>query len=90
MASWYHSPETIRVSPHLAWTNRTPTENGALLTDIGPANPEDGFLVGSRERQQLFEAGQYRPTTGLLIWPRQELLAWAAANPELGAEEENG
>jgi len=90
MASWYHSSETIRVSPHLAWTNRTPLDHGAVLTDIGQASPEDGFLVGNEERRRLFESGRYRPTTGLVIWPRRNLLAWAAAHPEFAAEGGNG
>lgn len=85
-ASWYHSTETIRVSAHLAWTNRTPLAHGAVVTDIGPASPDDGFLVGSAERRRLFEAGVYRPTVGLLIWPRRDLLAWADAHPEYGDE----
>jgi hypothetical protein len=90
MASWFLSPETIRVSPHLSWTTRTPVENGALLTEIGPAAAGDGFLVGSRDRQRLFDAGEYRPTTGLILWPRRALLAWARAHPEFGAEEGTG
>jgi hypothetical protein len=84
IASWFHSPDTFRVSPHLAWTNRTPTEHGAVLTTIGPARPDDGFLVGSRERHRLFHQGTFRPATALLIWPRDALLSWAAAHPEQG------
>ncbi len=86
MTAWFHSPETIRVSPHLAWTNRTPLANGAILTDLGPAGPDDGFLTGSPERRRLYEAGLYRPTVGVIIWPRPALLAWAAAHPEFGVE----
>jgi len=90
MAAWFHSPETIRVSPHLAWTNRTPLAHGAILTDLGPAAPSDGFLTGSPNRQRLFETGAYRPTVGLVIWPRQALLAWAATHPEFGVEADTG
>ncbi len=90
MTAWFHSPETIRVSPHLAWTNRTPLAHGAILTDIGPAAPGDGFLMGSPDRQRLYDAGLYRPTVGVIIWPRPALLAWAAAHPEFGVEADNG
>ena len=90
MTAWFHSPETIRVSPHLAWTNRTPLAHGAVLTDLGPAGPRDGFLTGSPDRQRLYDAGQYRPTIGVIIWPRPALLAWAAAHPEFGVEADNG
>jgi hypothetical protein len=88
MAAWYHSRETIRVSPHLEWTNATPVQHGAVLTDIGPASTESGFLEGSDERRRLYECGAYRPTLGLVIWPRRDLLAWAEAHPELGVESE--
>ena len=90
MAAWYHSPETIRVSPHLAWTNATPLAHGAVLTEIGPAASDSGFLEGSDERRRLFECGAYRPTLGLVIWPRRDLLAWAGAHPEYGADAETG
>jgi hypothetical protein len=90
MEAWFHSPETIRVSPHLAWTNRTPLANGATLTNLGPAPPYAGFLEGSPDRQRLYESGDYRPTIGLIIWPRQPLLAWAAAHPEFGVEADTG
>jgi hypothetical protein len=86
MEAWFHSPETIRASPHLAWTNRTPLAHGATLTDLGPAAPGDGFLTGSPDRRRLFETGVYQPRVGLIIWPRRALLAWAAAHPEFGAE----
>jgi hypothetical protein len=88
MAAWYHSRETIRVSPHLGWTNDTPLRHGAFVTDIGPASTESGFLEGSDGRRRLYECGAYRPTLGLVIWPRRDLLAWAAAHPEYGAESE--
>jgi hypothetical protein len=90
LEAWFHSPETIRVSPHLAWTNRTPLAHGATLTDLGPAPPQSGFLTGSPDRQRLYEAGDYRPTIGLVIWPRPALLAWAAAHPEFGVEGDTG
>ncbi len=90
MEAWFHSPETIRISSHLAWTNRTPLAHGATLTDLGPATPADGFLTGSVERRRLFDAGLYRPTIGLIIWPRRALLAWAAGHPEFGVEADTG
>jgi hypothetical protein len=82
-ASWFHSSETHRVSPHLAWTTKTPCENGALITTIGLAGPKAGFSEGSRERQELYEQGKYAPKLGLIIWPRKHVLTWAARHPEL-------
>jgi hypothetical protein len=83
-ASWFHSPEIARVSPHLAWTNKVPLENGALVSTIGPADPSSGFLTGSQERRMLYESGEFKPTVGLVIWPRKRIIAWAASHPAIG------
>jgi hypothetical protein len=84
-ASWFYSPDTFRASPHLAWLNRTPSENGALITTIGPASPDSGVFERSAERKKLYDEGKFHPTTGLLIWPRRQLIAWAERYGEPGA-----
>lgn len=81
--SWLHSEPTLRASPHLSWVNRIFIENGAFITHIGPARVNDGFLTGSKERQKLYEAGEYKPLTGLVLWPRANILTWADSHPEL-------
>jgi hypothetical protein len=81
-SAWFYSPETARVSPHLAWTCKTPAEHGALVTTVGPADPSSGFLEGSRERRELFERGEYKPRLGLVAWPRRGLIEWANTHPE--------
>jgi hypothetical protein len=83
-SSWLHSPDTMAVSPHLTGLNRVFLEYGALVTTMGPADPESGVFVRSPERKRLFEQGLFKPTTGLVIWPRAQVLAWAAAHPEFG------
>jgi hypothetical protein len=83
-SSWLNSPDTFAVSPHLSWMNRTFVENGALAVTMGPADPNSGVLARSPERKRAFEAGTFRPTLGLVIWPRDAMLAWAASHPELG------
>jgi hypothetical protein len=82
-SSWLHSPDTIAVSPHLNALNRVFVDNGALVTTMGAADPESGVFTRSPERRRLFEQGLFKPTTGLVIWPRTDMLAWAAAHPEL-------
>ena len=82
-SSWLHSPDTFAVTPHLAWLNRVFVENGAVVATMGPADPESGVLAQSVERQRAFADGRFRPTLGLIVWPRREMLAWAAAHPEL-------
>lgn len=79
--SWFYSPETHRVTPHLSWTTRIFLENGALMTDIGPADPGAGFIQGSKEREQLYRSGQYRPTETILLWPRKNILDWLRNRP---------
>jgi hypothetical protein len=82
-ASWLFSPDTFAISPHLAWLNRTFQENGALLATIGADDPSSGVLHRSPERRRAYEAGTWKPTIGLVIWPRGEMLAWARRHPEL-------
>lgn len=83
-SSWLRSPDTIRVSPHLAWINRVCAEHGAVITRMGPADPKCGVLSRSGTRKRLYESGEFIPTTGLMIWPRKEMLRWALAHPEFG------
>ena len=86
-SSWLHSSDTFVVSPHLAWMNRTFLENGGLVVRMGPADPDCGVLSRSPERKRLYDAGLFKPTTGLVIWPRREMIAWAQRHPELGHPE---
>jgi hypothetical protein len=82
-ASWLHSSDTFRVSPHLAWLNKVFLEHGGVVLPLGSADPASGVLHRSPERRQAYEAGTFKPTEGLVIWPRQAMLAWAAGHEEL-------
>ncbi len=79
--SWFYAPETHRVTPHLRWTTRIFLENGAWMTNRGPADPDAGFLQGAKDRQALYEAGKYRPTETILLWPRNRILQWLRNRP---------
>ncbi|MGH9632979.1 MAG: hypothetical protein ACRD7E_32145 [Bryobacteraceae bacterium] len=82
-SSWLACGENHRISPHLAWIPKLIVENGGMESNIG-ASPEDaGFLIGSPVRKKLYESGEWKPKEGLLIWPRDAVLAWAARHPEL-------
>jgi hypothetical protein len=81
--SWLHSPETHRVSPHLAFLNRIFVEAGGIVTDLGPAKLEDGFAVGNKHRAELYRAGQYKPTNGIAACTRSQAIAWAQQRPEI-------
>ena len=82
-SSWLHSPDTMAVSPHLASLNRVFLENGALVTTMGAADPDSGVFTRSPERRRLFDQGLFKPTNGLVIWPRAQMLSWATSHPEL-------
>jgi hypothetical protein len=82
-ASWLFSPDTFAISPHLAWLHRVFRENGAVLATIGPTDPGCGVLHRSPERKRAYDEGRLKPTLGLVIWPREEMLAWAGTRPDL-------
>jgi hypothetical protein len=82
-SAWLFSPDTYVVSPHLSWLNRVFLENRALVATVGPDSPDSGVLYRSPERQRAFENGTFKPTLGLIVWPREEMIAWANAHPEL-------
>lgn len=81
-SSWYYSPDTHRESPHLAWLNRVFLENGGVVARMGASDIDTGVLHNSRQRRQAFEAGRFRPTTGVVLWPRADALRWAQAHPD--------
>jgi hypothetical protein len=82
--SWFRSPGVHRVSPNLAWLSRVFLENGGYVVEAGPDSPDGGVLHRSRTRRALYDAGKFRPTKGLVMWPRDAMIAWAAAHPEFG------
>jgi hypothetical protein len=77
--SWIRSPDTHAVSPKLAWVNHLFLEFGGLVTTAGRADPEGGVLERSQTRREMYESGRFRPTNGLALWPRAEMLRWAIA-----------
>jgi hypothetical protein len=82
--SWFRSPATHAVSPHLAWLSRVFVENGGLVVDAGYETPDCGVLTRSSTRRRLYDDGRFRPRRGLVMWPRDAMLRWAAEHPELG------
>lgn len=83
--SWFHSPDTHRVSPHLAWLNTAIVENGGSVSVLGPAHPDCGVFTGGMERRGLYDRGEFLPTTAVAIWPRRAMLDWAECHPELAS-----
>lgn len=75
-ASWLRSPDVHRVSPHLAAVNAPILAAGGFVTTVGTASPDCGIFERSRERARLYREGRLKPTTGLVIWPRADMLRW--------------
>lgn len=82
--SWFYSPDIYEVSPHLSWLRREVAENGGYTTTVGRARIDGGFLEHGTKRRELYETQQFRPADGLVIWPRDAMLRWAAVHPEYG------
>lgn len=85
-ASWLHSHETHRISPHLAFFNRPYVEAGGLYIERGPASPRDGFLTGDPERTRLYQSGKYKPAFALMFCTRAQALSWKAAHADIQAK----
>ena len=82
-ASWLHSSETHRVSPHLAFMNSPYLESGGLYADLAPAAANSGFLAGDKNRCDLYHSGQYKPSNALVICTREQALAWKSRHSDL-------
>jgi hypothetical protein len=76
--AWFYSPDTPRVSPHLAWAGRHFETWGGTVVVSGPADESSGVFVGGRARRELADAGKFQPTSGLVVWPRSAMQRWAA------------
>jgi hypothetical protein len=82
--SWFRSPGTQRVSPHLAWMSRVVLDHGGLVVESGRAAADSGVFHRSGTRRRLHETGRFTPRNGLVLWPREAMIAWAARHPEYG------
>jgi len=81
--SWLFSPDTFKVSPHLSFLVKPFLESGALTTTRGRAEVSEGFLAGSEVRRKLYKSGEFKPTMGLVLWARKQMIQWAHQHPEL-------
>ena len=81
--SWFLSRDAFIASPHLSFVLAPFSESGALITTRGAADEDEGFLTGSEARKKLYQNGDYKPTMGLVLWSRHQMISWAHSHPEL-------
>lgn len=77
-ASWWFDPCIEEIAPELLFLRQVPEENGARFFRVGTdANAVRDAITFSNKRRVLYEHGQFLPTRYMLVWPRDEMLAWA-------------
>lgn len=83
-ATWLHDPVAIEMYPHLAHLNEPYLSlGGKLVTNLGPAPPESGFMKYNSERRDLYERGKVTFKSVLAMWPRKAAIEWAQQNSTL-------
>ena len=78
--SWLYDPQLRHVSRRHSYMRELIMDNGGLEMCLGPCEEhvvQDAILC-SPTRRRLHEEGKYTPMKYLLIWPRRQLLDWAA------------
>jgi hypothetical protein len=74
--SWFFDPEIKKISPHLSYLQALPLQHGAKAFYIGPDKSGCAFVT-SKNRLELYRAGEYTPKNYLLVWPREAIICWA-------------
>lgn len=78
--SWFYDPMLSEISPHLAFLRQRPLERGAFLMRHGSGQIHiKRAIQSSATRRRMFEEGKYIPICYSLLWPRNELIAWAGS-----------
>lgn len=80
--AWFHSEALRDPFPRLIWMRDVFTSADAYAVDLEPGHAED-ISHNSAKRKELYEAGKFMPRHTLVLWPRESVLAWAAARPDL-------
>ena len=83
-SAWFHDPAALKEAPHLAALNEPYLHHGGrIVTSVGDAGEDSGFLKYNPERRKLYEQGKLRIQLTLAMWPRAAAIRWAEAHPEL-------
>jgi|GEM_PF-3674581 len=79
--SWLYSPQLAEISPRLDFHRRLALPAGARAFFSHPGGADSLALVASETRRRAFAEGRYRPDNYILIWRRDDLLAWVRSQP---------
>jgi hypothetical protein len=76
--SWFYDPQLESVSPRLGYLRLRPVERGAIVVRNRTSSFDiQSATATSESRRRLYEAGKFIPVSHTILWPREELLAWA-------------
>jgi len=76
--SWFYDPQLESVSPRLGYLRLRPVERGATVVRNRTSSFDiESATATSESRRRLYEAGKFVPVSHTILWPREELLAWA-------------
>jgi len=78
---WFYDPQVAAITPNLAYV-QAPIAHGAFRVHIG-SNPNEiqNATFRSAARRELYDRGEYVPTSYLMAWPRAALISWAGQVP---------
>lgn len=81
--SWFYDPALPAISPRLAYLRDVPASGGAFFIRRGTTEMDAALATStSQSRRKLCEAGTYVPTGYVMVWQRQDLIAWSERNEQ--------
>lgn len=84
LASWFLDRQALAAIPYLESIHRPVAGAGGLITELGWAPPDSGYLENHPERAEQAQRGEIRYRIGAGLWPREAALDWMRAHPEYG------
>ena len=77
-SSWFFDPTLETISPRLSYLRRIVVGNGGIsVRGRSDESSVESATRTSPTRRDLYQAGEYQPTSYTLVWPRSALISWA-------------
>ncbi|MDV3482255.1 hypothetical protein [Sphingobium yanoikuyae] len=78
--SWFMDPQLESISPRLSHLTRVPLSAGAFVINRSASEKDiERATRTSYTRKRLYDAGEYKPMSSSLVWPRKAMIAWATS-----------